>query len=316
MKKIILTGATGFIGSHFAEHLTSKGIEVLALGRKSFSEISDLRKKRLSQCTYLQLSMCDITLLSEVISKIGWSVGEDCVFFNLAWGGKDKLSDLDINAQLLNVSWSYRALESAKQVGCNRFIHMGTMEEAFTYKYLDLDHHNNTEFNRHVIYSTAKIASKNALKLRSSELGMDFIHVLHSHVMGPDDDKDSFLQVTLQKLISGQPLVFSSGEQTFDVISLFDCCEGYFLIATSGQPGAEYWVGSGDPQPLKNYVERMYAMYPSNQPMQFGAMPFNDVRLSYSDFSITRLQQDTGYAPAHSFEETVQQLYNHLISLQ
>ena len=83
-----------------------------------------------------------------------------------------------------------------------------------------------------------------------------------------------------------------------------------------GQPGAEYWVGSGDPQPLKNYVERMYAMYPSNQPMQFGAMPFNDVRLSYSDFSITRLQQDTGYAPAHSFEETVQQLYNHLISLQ
>ena len=48
MKKIILTGATGFIGSHFAEHLTSKGIEVLALGRKSFSEISDLRKKRLS----------------------------------------------------------------------------------------------------------------------------------------------------------------------------------------------------------------------------------------------------------------------------
>ena len=111
------------------------------------------------------------------------------------------------------------------------------MEEAFTHKYLELDHRNNDEFNRHVIYSIAKISAKHALTVKASEIGMDFIYVLHSHVMGPDDDKDSFLQVTLRKLIDGDELVFSSGMQYFDVISTKDCTRGYFLICTKGVPG-------------------------------------------------------------------------------
>ena len=40
------------------------------------------------------------------------------------------------------------------------------MEEAFTHKYLELDHRNNDEFNRHVIYSIAKISAKHALTVK------------------------------------------------------------------------------------------------------------------------------------------------------
>jgi nucleoside-diphosphate-sugar epimerase len=69
--------------------------------------------------------------------------------------------------------------------------------------------------------------------------------------MGEDDDKDSFLQVTLQKLINGEDLIFSSGEQIFDVISLEDCARGYYLICEKGIPGEEYWVGSGEPKKLR-----------------------------------------------------------------
>ena len=70
-------------------------------------------------------------------------------------------------------------------------------------------------------------AAKYALQLKASSMDIDYIYVLHSHVMGEDDDKDSFLQVTLQKLKRVR-LIFSSGEQFFDVISLSDCSLGYF----------------------------------------------------------------------------------------
>lgn len=310
MKKAIVTGATGFIGSVFVEYLIQKNIEVLALGRKDYEDISATRKDKLNGAHYLKVNMNEISLLQKEVSKISWDTGDSCVFFNLAWGGISKLSDLDIEAQMKNVIWTVNALEVANAMGCEKFIQVGTMEEAFTYKYLELDYHNNSEYNRHVIYSVAKIAAKKALQIKSYQLGIDLIYVLHSHVMAPDDNKDSFLQVTLQKLINGDELVFSTGEQLFDIISAKDCALGYFLIYQKGISGSEYWVGSGQPKRLKEYVERMYELYPSGKEMQFGKLPYNDIKLSEDDFSIANLVEDTGYMPNMTYEESVKELYD------
>ena len=312
MKKAIITGSTGFIGSAFVEFLVSKGIDVLAIGRKDLNDVSKIRRKRIKDATYLNLDMKNISKLSEKISEIKWSVGDDCVFFNLAWGGETKLSDLNIHSQMQNVAWCVNALEISEKIGCSRFIQVGTMEEAFTHKYITLDHHKNNQYNRHVIYSVAKIAAKYALKLKASNMGIDYIYVLHSHVMGEDDDKDSFLQVTLQKLVNGDDLVFSSGEQFFDVISLSDCSLGYYLICEKGKSDEEYWVGSGNPRKLREYVERMFELFPSKKKMEFGKLPYNDIILEKEDFSIANLADHTGYKPLMTYEKTVKELHDSL----
>jgi len=314
MKQAIITGATGFIGSYFVEYLIKKGVKVLALGRKNFQEISEIRKKRLKNAEYLKIDMSRIHLLKKIILKKNLQIDNSCVFINLAWGGKSKLSDLHVKEQMTNVIWSVNALRIANEIGCKKFLQIGTMEEAFTNKYLTLDFKKNNEYNRHLIYSVAKIASKTALQLISKELKIDLIYVLHSHVMGPDDDKDAFLQVTLKKLINKSDLVFSTGEQIFDVISDTDCANGYYLICKNGLSGKEYWVGSGEPKTLREYIERMYALYPSGKEMQFGKYKYNDVKLNKNDFSIKTLVKDTGYHPQNSFEEIVRRLYNSLVT--
>lgn len=315
MKQAIVTGSTGFIGASFVQYLLSQGVEVMALGRKEAETVSKSRWAKLEGAKYLTLNMDLIEKLPDYMLKAGWSVGEECIFFNLAWGGDAGLSDLNIAAQMRNVAHSVSALETASRIGCSRFIQVGTMEEAFTQRYLDLDHHKDSFYNRHVIYSVAKMSAKQALEVKASQLNIDFIYVLHSHVMGPDDDKDSFLQVTLQKLIRGDELIFSTGEQLFDVISLDDCALGYYLICQKGKPGKEYWVGSGDPRQLRDYVERMYKIFPSGKDMQFGKLPYNDIVLEKDIFSITELTQDTGYQPTMTYEETVSMLHHHLINL-
>lgn len=315
MKKIIVTGATGFIGAAFVQYLSRLNIEILALGRKRKNELCETARNRLRGARYLQLDMANISLLPSVISELGWEPGAECVFFNLAWGGQQGLSDLNVAAQLRNVAQAVAALEVASQIGCTRFIQVGTMEEAFTQKYLELEHQRHTQYNRHVIYSVAKMAARNALELKSSQLGMDFIYVLHSHVMGPNDDKDSFLQVTLKKIMNGEDLIFSSGEQYFDVISLEDCALGYHLICQKGKSGKTYWVGSGKPQRLRRYVERMYALVPSKKEMHFGALPYNDIVLDEEVFSIESLTKDTGYQPTMTYEDAVLELHKHLSSL-
>ena len=81
--------------------------------------------------------------------------------------------------------------------------------------------------------------------------------------MGPDDDKDSFLQTTLINLIKKKDLILSTGEQYFDVVALEDCIYGYYLICIKGRPDQTYWVGSGDPRRLKDYVKRMCKIFSS-----------------------------------------------------
>lgn len=314
MNQAIVTGATGFIGASFVRYLLNQGVQVLALGRKKPEEISEGRCAKLEGASYITLDMDAIESLPLYLLKTKWRVGKACVFFNLAWGGEKSLSDLNVAAQMRNVAHSVSALETASKMGCSRFVQVGTMEEAFTQKYLNLNHHEHTYYNRHVIYSSAKMSAKRAVEVKASQLGIDFIYVLHSHVMGPDDDKDSFLQVTLLKLIHGDELIFSSGEQFFDVISLEDCALGYYLICQRGKPGKQYWVGSGDPRRLREYVERMYSLYPSRKEMQFGKLPYNDIILNKEVFSIAELTQDTGYLPTMTYEQTVNELYRYLIN--
>ena len=108
MKQAIVTGATGYIGSYFVEFLSEKGIEVLALGRKNFGDISNIRKKRLKDSRYLKIDMKRIHSLKKEIKKIDFKINKSCVFINLAWGGKKKLSDLNVKEQMMNVIWSVK----------------------------------------------------------------------------------------------------------------------------------------------------------------------------------------------------------------
>jgi nucleoside-diphosphate-sugar epimerase len=257
--------------------------------------------------------MDKIEHLPSQLNRIKWKPTNDCVFYNFAWWGKSALSDLEVDYQLQNVVWSANALIAANEIGCDKFIHVGTMEEAFTKKYLDLDYHTNTEYNRHVIYSVAKMASRNLLKLLSAELNINLIVATNSHVMGSHDDKDSFLQVTLQKLINGEDLVFSTGEQFFDVISVEDCANAYKLIGEKGIPCSEYWVGSGKARQLKEYVKIMAEIFPSGKELKFGEYNYNDISLNKNDFNIDKLKADLRFEIDYSYEETVKKLYSHLI---
>jgi nucleoside-diphosphate-sugar epimerase len=312
MAQVIVSGSSGFIGSAFVKKLTDKDLEVVALGRKKLNEIPPNRKALLQKSHYVEIDLKDIDHLGAELESRNINLDSNCIFFHLAWGGKKSLSDLDVQYQFSNVSKSVSALEVSSRLGCKTFIHVGSMEEEFALKYLELDHRVDNFWNRHLVYAAAKISARNALALKSIQLGLDFIFVNHSHVMGPGDDKDSFLQVTLQNMLNFGDLIFSSGDQFFDVISLEDCIEAYYLICCKGKPGSSYWIGSGDPRPLREYIERMNNLVPSKNFLNFGKLPYNDVKLDKKIFSTKNLEKDTNFKPKMTFEDTVLTLLDYL----
>jgi nucleoside-diphosphate-sugar epimerase len=225
------------------------------------------------------------------------------------------LSDLSIEAQNKNISRTLLTYDIAEFLKVDRYIFCGTMEESFAELFTNLNYKNETKFNRHVVYALVKITARYALKLRYVNNGPDILFGTNSHVMGPGDTRDSFLQVSLKKILNKEDISMSYGEQNFDVINVKDCAKAYRLIAKKGKLGSSYWVGSGKPKKLKEYVEIMNNLF-SGAKIKYGTFPFDDVYLDKKVFNIRKIKLDTGFLPLYSFTDTVIQLADHLRSVK
>jgi nucleoside-diphosphate-sugar epimerase len=309
-RKVIVSGGGGFIGSRLVHHLVDSGYEVAALGRRPLDALPTFRRNSLTGSLYLPIDIEEDVSLRQMLLDNGF-VGEDlCYVFHLAWAGSSRLSDLDVEAQGLNVDRTVGFYQLATELGAERFIFSGTMEEEFALQYTELDYRTESKYNRHVVYALAKIAAGDALKLTYRPGDPELLFANNSHVMGPGDDKDSFLQVALRKFMYGEEIIMSTGEQNFDVIQVDDCAKAYLAIAERGRSGQTYWVGSGKPQSLREYIEQMQSRYPDVN-VRFGELPYNDVRLELETFDISRLIRDTGFRPETTFLEAVDDLARH-----
>ena len=316
MRNAIITGASGFVGSTLANHLLDEGYNVIALGRREFKDIKFSRLKKHDNLKYLKLDMANIAELPRHINKLSNFNYEKSIFFHFAWSGKNGLSDLCVKSQIKNVQWTVDSLRVAESIGCSKYIFVGTMEEIIVKKYLSLNHKSDDFYNRHVIYALAKIAARNSLKLSFNPSRISLIFATKSHVMGPNDDRDSFLQVALKKLCLNHELTLNSGQNYFDVVSSSDCAKAFQLIGEKGISTSEYWIGSGNPRKLKDYVTSLANICNPSYELKFGKLSFNDVTLSPKDFSIDLLKKDTGFIPKLSFEEIIPDIYQSIFGKQ
>ena len=126
MKTAIVTGATGWIGSAVARHLSSMGIETICLGTRSLTP-SQIVSKFGSNANYLSLPLEDLDLLPKLVSEKNYSV-EECVFYHFAWRGEKTLTDGSVEIQLKNVQLCGKVIEVAKKVGCKKIVNCGSIK--------------------------------------------------------------------------------------------------------------------------------------------------------------------------------------------
>lgn len=299
MKKAIITGSTGLVGTAVARHLHRQGVEILCLGRQALSP-QEIVNNFGSGSTYLNVDMADVVSLPKRVEAIGWSPGADCVIFHFAWGGHKRLTDGHFVNQLSNAVHAAEAVRAAKQLGCVKFVNAGSLEETFVETFLKGKREIPYRSSQ-TDYALAKLAARDMCKMIAYLEKIDYIHTRLSVPLSSDLSRGAYIATTLKKILAGNSYEMPLNEQLFDIILTDDVAQAYYLIGLKGKNKADYFIGTSRPATLIQHFAAFDRL------VHEGA---SDEKPTIMDeisfiFDTHTLHRDTGFVATSGFEDII-----------
>lgn len=295
MKKAIVTGANGFVGSAVCNELQALGVEVIAIVRHPDADISRIKSKENVRIVY-----SDFSVFRDLASLI--PDRDIDVFYHFAWNGSAGPKRGDSDVQLKNVKYSCDAVKACSDLGCRRFVFASSIME------YEIEAAMSTEVIPGInsLYCSAKIAADYMVRAIAGSLGIDYIRAVISNIYGPGESAPRLINTSLRKMLNGEHCAFSSGNQLYDFIYISDAAKAFVAIGEKGINNKTYYIGSQNPRPLKEFLIEMRDCVDPNIRIGLGELPFNGISLTYKEFDINAVKNDTGFVPEHSFKDGIQ----------
>ncbi len=294
MKTVIITGASGYIGRNLIHEVRGK-MKIYAVVHKEDERSEKLRKEE-----GVTVVCCEMEHISRLPSLIPEKSIDYCI--HLAWAGNAGNGRADYTMQLNNVKYTLDLLHVLPEFGVKRFVGAGTLAEQDVLHY---HHRDGATPNAVSHYGTAKIAAHYMSKTECTKLGIEHIWCYLSSTYGIGNTTGNFVSMASEKIMSGEHAAFTSGEQMYDFVYITDTVKAIYAAAVYGKTNTSYYLGSGNPRPLKEFLVRIRDTIDPQIPIYLGEIPYNGVSLPASEYQADKLFNDTPYRPELSFEEGI-----------
>lgn len=292
MNKAIITGASGFIGKQLINELLSRNIKIVAIDIR-FDDVL-LQNKEITCINCKDKNPFDLQKELEILNAD--------TFFHLAWAGTSGPMRADYSVQLDNVKLACDYVVLASKIGCKRFVYASSINEMETYEYLQSDDINPSGG---YIYGTGKLAAHLMGETVAKLNGIEFIPVIITNIYGAGEKSARLVNTSIRQLLNGEHCSFTEGKQTYDFIYITDAIASIVEVAEKGKPFNRYYIGSGNPKPLKDFLLEMKDVVAPDAELGLGDLPFNGIDISYSQFKLKKVQEDTGYVNKISFKDGI-----------
>jgi NAD dependent epimerase/dehydratase len=228
-KKVLVTGAGGFIGSHLVEHLVEQGFEVRAMvrynSRSSIGNLEFLPADTLAQVEIIRGDLKDGDFCRQAVQGCSY-VFHLGALIAIPFSYQNPLDYVQTNvvgtANLLNAARHSDRLE--------RFIHTSTSEVYGTALYTPID-------EKHPLqpqspYSASKIGADNLVL--SYYLSFDFPATIIRpfNTFGPRQSARAVIPTIISQLLSGQDIKLGSLEPKRDFLFVKDTARGFLHVGT------------------------------------------------------------------------------------
>lgn len=294
MKHAVITGANGFIGSALCKELTSHGIYVTAVVRNLKSDVS-----RLARLSGLQIEYCDMQDIGSLPGRID---GKPDVFYHFAWEGCSGVLRGSTDVQIQNIKNTCEAVKAAAVLECKKFIYAASIMEYET----DYASQSGRCPQINTVYCMAKRAAGYMAHAAAGQYGISYIEGLITNIYGPGETSPRLINSSIRKLLDKKPTVFTSGNQMYDFIYISDAARYFHAIGEKGMKDSTYYIGSGVPKPLKEFLCEMGETVSPGTELGIGKISFDGNGTDYQRFDMEKTERDLGVYARIPFKEGIQ----------
>jgi len=291
MKRVLLTGATGFIGQHCLPLLLSNGYEVHATS-------IDEPKETWPNVHWHQDDLLDPTQVLELVARV-----QPTHLLHFAWyvvPGKCYTS-------LENYRWvqaSLNLLQAFASYGGRRVVMAGTGAE-YDWKY-GYCSEQTTPLSPATVYGTCKHALQIMFEALTRQTGLSGAWGRIFFLYGPREHPARLVSSVIRSILQGEPARCSHGEQIRDYLYVQDVADAFVALLESDVVGAVN-IASGYPVVLKDIIYKIAGKLNRPDLVQLGVVPTsaNEPRLLVADTG--RLFDEVGWQPKYDLDHGLEQ---------
>ncbi len=223
LKRVLVTGGAGFIGSHLVEKLVSMDCEVIVVD--TLLRGNKLPKEVLKKIDFHKLDVRD----EDDLSKLG--KGVDCIFHFAAILGVDIVADNPVETMDTEVQGMYSVAQCAIKNNVSKIVYAST-SGVYGHNALEKSVTEEIMIDPKTSYAMAKRFNEIYLAALNEEKGITGIALRFFNVYGPRQDNRMVIPRFYEQAKQNKPItVFGSGEQTRDFTWIGDTIEGTTLAA-------------------------------------------------------------------------------------
>ena len=287
MTRVLITGATGFIGRHVLHHLTRNGMTPIALS-------SSVRPERDDGVETVHADLSD-----EEQTRAAVRDAEASHLIHLAWQGVQA----GLWSSPHNLHWVQRSMvliDAFVEAGGHRMVVSGSCGE---YDWsAGLCQEEVTQLRPSTIYGKCKNALHQLASAYCETRSVSLAWGRAFFVYGPGEHPSRLTSSVVESLASGEPALCSHGNQLRDYIHVDDLAEGYVTLLRSNCEGA-YNLATGEAIRVRDLIYGLADALDARDLVRLGARQAaaHEPPLIFAD--MTKTNRDLDWRPKFSLEE-------------
>jgi UDP-glucose 4-epimerase len=248
-KTFLVTGGSGFIGSHVVDKLLEAGAgEVVVLDKQVQHE--NLQEADASgRLRVVDGDVTDARMLDSVLTD----GGADGVF-HMAVLPLGPCDESPRDCLEVNVVGSFNVFDACRRAGVEKVVFSSASSVyGDTNETMDESH----PLGARTMYGASKVAGEYFLRAIGDLYGLDYVILRYMNVYGPRQGGGLVINV-LKRIQSGRaPTIMGDGSQSFDFVHVADVAAANVAAMASEVSGAEFNVGGGNEVTVREIVERL-----------------------------------------------------------